>query len=97
MTNDKVNEVLESHIKRLEDAGYQSRRYDVSAVGPVFSSEARRHILWMANEALKIPAEKLEKKMRWLGFIQGVAWVVDGFSIDMLKKQNMPDEEKTGG
>lgn len=93
MTNDKVNEVLQSHVTRLKDAGYKARRFAADGVLPTHG-DAQRHALWMAEEALTFPPEKVEKKMRWLGFIQGVTWSVAGWSIDELKKQNMPDEEK---
>jgi hypothetical protein len=97
MTNEKVNEVLASHIKRLQDVGYYPKRYEhpPSRISLPGQGDARKHVLWMAQEALAFPAEKLEKKMRWLGFIQGIAWYVDGIPIQTLKEQNMPDEEKT--
>jgi hypothetical protein len=93
MTNDKVNEVLQWFVDRLEDAGYVAVRADPKATFPT-PGIARKHMLWMAKEALTFPAEKLEKKMRWLGYIQGVAWYCDGLSINQLKEQNMPEEEK---
>jgi hypothetical protein len=94
MTNDKANEVLAAHAKHLKEAGFHARRFDAQGMMPS-AGEAQRHMLWMAEEAFSFPPEKVEKKMRWLGFIQGVAWYVNGVPIDELKKQNMPDEEKT--
>jgi hypothetical protein len=36
--------------------------------------------------AFRIPAEASERKaMRWLGFIQGVTWMLGAWSIDELK------------
>ena len=37
---------------------------------------------------------RIEKVMRWLGFIQGTLWALDYLSIDSLKNQSVPDEEK---
>lgn len=35
-----------------------------------------------------------EKLMRWLGFMQGAWWVADVYTVDELKKHNMPDGEE---
>jgi hypothetical protein len=45
----------------------------------------------MIDEALSWPAERLEKKFRWLGFVQGVLWTEGVIDIDDAKKQNMPE------
>ncbi len=34
---------------------------------------------------------KIEKFMRWLGFIQGVLWRCHEFSLEELKSHNRPD------
>lgn len=94
MTNEKVNAVLVWFQKHFEDAGYSPARADPDA-HHLTPNQWRKHILWMAIEAQTFPAEKLEKKMRWLGFIQGNVARGDSFTINELKKQNMPDEEKT--
>jgi hypothetical protein len=38
--------------------------------------------------------DSVNKAMRWLGFIQGVFWSEDVFSIDQLKNHNR-SENKT--
>lgn len=47
------------------------------------------HILWMCSEARKhLEADKVEKAMRWLGFIQGVLWADSHCTIAELKDDN---------
>jgi hypothetical protein len=54
-----------------------------------------QHALWMCVELQTFPPEKVEKAMRWLGFVQGILWCHCRASIEVFKKMNMPDEEKT--
>lgn len=52
-----------------------------------------KHLHWMIDEAEKLVDEnRIEKAMRWLGFIQGVLWSMSFFSVDQLKVHNMPNE-----
>jgi hypothetical protein len=99
MNNDKVTEVLRRIALNLAARGHTPFR---AATGPLKEPwiqqdrpEALRHAHWMCLEALTFPEEKLEKKMRWLGFVQGVLWSFGIAAIEELKRQNMPDEEKT--
>ena len=47
------------------------------------------HILWMCSEARKhLEADKVEKAMRWLGFIQGVLWADSFYTIEEMKDDN---------
>src|SRR5260370_41015983 len=101
MNNDKVNEAL-----RACDALAGGRLEVVSPTHtlPVrwrdpeeMTSTGReawrlKHVRWMIFEALAWPAERIEKKFRWLGFIQGAMWVLDVSSIDELKRMNMPPD-----
>lgn len=34
---------------------------------------------------------RIEKAMRWLGFMQGALWSIDIFSLDELKDHSRPD------
>jgi hypothetical protein len=35
--------------------------------------------------------ERMDKVFRWLGFMQGVLWTLDVYTLDELKAHNMPD------
>jgi hypothetical protein len=47
----------------------------------------------MATEALTWGPERLEKKFRWLGFMQGVMWSIGDSNLDALKGANRPDSK----
>lgn len=56
------------------------------------------HMLWMCEQ---IPAfvvgGRIEKAMRWLGFLQGAFWALGHFSVDELKADNKPPNEEFDG
>jgi hypothetical protein len=57
-----------------------------------------KHLLYMADEVPRIvDAGALDKAMRWLGFMQGVLWVLGASTLSELKRMNMPDEESPPG
>jgi hypothetical protein len=52
------------------------------------------HLLFMCEEIPKlIDNGKIEKAMRWLGFIQGVLCEKDFYTIDQLKDHNRTNDE----
>jgi hypothetical protein len=49
------------------------------------------HLLFMCVEGQKlVDEEKVEKAMRWLGFLQGVLWANSWFCLDELKNHSRP-------
>ena len=93
MTNDKVNKALQECVDYFKTKGCAVRRFDSESVRPM-GADALRHAHWMALEAMAFPPEKLEKKMRWLGFIQGTLFTLGHHTIRQLKEMNMPDDER---
>lgn len=101
MDNDKVNEALRECntliVLRLGTkyeparALYSNQRF-IMPCSTLSQTVKVEHMLWMIAEALSWPADRLEKKFRWLGFIQGGLWADGLASIDELKKMNMPTD-----
>lgn len=57
-------------------------------VGPVAGMS---HVMWMCEEAQQFVAEgRVEKAMRWLGFIQGVLWMSQVRTLNELKDDSKP-------
>lgn len=57
--------------------------------------EILKHLAFIAEETPKLyAAGKIEKAMRWLGWLQGVYWALGYEPLDVAKKRNMPDDEK---
>jgi hypothetical protein len=98
MNNDKVNSVLRSIIDRILSLGLTPESYPHDGHLPYFTLQAHiaalRHALAMCEHAIDMPEEKLEKKMRWLGFIQGVLWMTGVRTISNSKYDNIPDDER---
>ena len=56
--------------------------------------ERIQHLMWMCDEVeYFLKEEKVEKAMRWLGFIQGAFWILGIQDIAQSKKDNMPEGE----
>jgi hypothetical protein len=55
--------------------------------------DRQRHILHMVDQMETWGPEKMEKACRWLGFIQGALWADGVYSIEELKRHNMPPKD----
>ena len=96
MTPQKLKEVFAQYRRILLGLAYvksaklPDHLYDFSglsaSVTDVFS-----HAVYMCEEASKFVDEgRIEKAMRWLGFIQGVLWSYGVRSLTDLKQDSMP-------
>jgi hypothetical protein len=55
------------------------------------------HLCFMCLEAQKFVDEgRIEKAMRWLGFLQGVLWSRGFYSLDDLKNHSRPETKLKG-
>lgn len=91
MNNEKVNEALTACRTAIVGTNIRTPKRDQEAM----TFEGRlSHCLWMIDESRAWSAERLEKKFRWLGFVQGVLWTLGIQTIEQAKKQNMPEGEE---
>lgn len=60
---------------------------------PLKGHAALNHVLWMCEEAVSWPAERKEKKLRWLGFVQGVLATELAKTVESMKDMNIPTKE----
>ncbi len=93
-------ELLEKYSSDLQERyPMRVRRADTEDRGKPSTDQAMDHILWMLGEMKKMEADlpdpspmgfpmKVEKLMRWLGFIQGALWVLGFYSIDEMREHN---------
>ena len=100
MDNEKVNAAFREALETIARAGFdleEGYRWGDKALQA--ASEVHRlnlrveHVIWMCKEAGSWGAERIEKKFRWLGFVQGVLWALGMRSIEDMKKDNMPAGE----
>lgn len=51
------------------------------------------HWKFMCDEAQRfVDADRVEKAMRWLGFLQGTFWSTGTYTLDDLKNHSRPDQ-----
>lgn len=107
MTPEKTKEALANLAQVCKDHGASVMkrldgtcpcRCDLTTVfgsGRPMTTHQLDHLFFMAIEAQKfVDAGRIEKAMRWLGFIQGAVWGGGLVSIDSMKDLNRPDESK---
>jgi hypothetical protein len=98
MTTEKLKSVLQQYYRMLADDSplpITAKRLDdeqsrkrAGNIGPV---RGMSHIMWMCVEAQKFVDEgRIEKAMRWLGFIQGVLWMSQARTLEQLKDDSRP-------
>ncbi len=89
MTTDKLRSVFQFYLDWIKTNGCEPCRSEDCP-------EHLGHLAYMAKAAIDelVPAGRIEKAMRWLGFIQGCLVACKWFKLDDVK-HSMPDEEKT--
>lgn len=91
MTNTQILLVCEKYDKHLKSIGIKNDNGCLYSMTdqPASMENSLLHARWMC---LQIPwfleEEKIEKAMRWLGFIQGVLYAQGIFSIDEMRIDN---------
>lgn len=88
MTNEKLLEVIDRYTMELPDVIH----------GKVLASDARTkevealvHLMEMFPQMREfIKSGRREKLMRWLGWVQGVLFMCDVYTLDEMKTHNMP-------
>lgn len=96
MTKEKVLHVLKIYIDQLEKDGCTAERSSASySPKPDLNLDTNicmNHLLWMCSEvAVLLNEDRVEKAMRWLGFMQGAFWALGVRTIEQMKEDNMPE------
>ena len=90
MKVDKVKRVINYYESTLTKLGFrpEEANYNNKLILP---SVHMNHILSMLPKMkLFLKENRVEKTMRWLGFVQGVLYSQGLYSIDNLRHHNMP-------
>lgn len=83
VTNERVAEVVEGYAAALRERGAVAERS--------FDQPNERHLLWMCGQVPEfLAAGRIDKAMRWLGFLQGAMWAMGIRSVEEMKRDNMP-------
>ena len=90
----ECGEMLLKRFEEEEQIGVvKSQRFPADTT-PLANDDVLSHCLWMCEEGqLLVDQGRIEKAMRWLGFVQGVMWATLDICIDDMKHINMPEPE----
>jgi hypothetical protein len=100
MTKEKLKSIFQKYYSDLtfnyqNEHPRQLRNGETQVCSSGLYPDARiSHLMFMCQEAQKFVDEgRVEKAMRWLGFLQGVMWKDDWYSLNDLKNHSRPDED----
>lgn len=90
MTNEKLTEILDLYEDTARRIMNRRREADIWSG---LEREVATKILDMVPRSREfLKEDRREKLMRWLGFMQGAWWASGVFSVEDLKKHNMPPD-----
>lgn len=88
-----MREVARQYVKELRSAGWEAERADPDV--PCFGNKrVLRHALWLCEQIAEDTALAEAKAMRWLGFVQGILWVLGSKTISEMKNHNRPTDPR---
>jgi len=60
-------------------------------ISPIKDGDPLEHALWMIDNIPEfLDAKRIEKAMRWLGFVQGIFYTEGIYTIEEMKHHNKP-------
>lgn len=86
MTAEQIRVVLKTYENILHIFEAKAADYDKLKPTEIEALRHARHMCDRINEF--IDAGKIKKATRWLGFMQGVLWVLGTYSINSMRKHN---------
>lgn len=97
MTSDKVLSIFMEYATNLRGAAEPTKFPSPDHVlQPEHKSQVRMavsHLLYMSVEGMKLVHHlRMEKAMRWLGFVQGSLWALGLRSLSEVKTDNKPTD-----
>ena len=88
MTGDQIVAATDKYDRELEkeEIPIAEHPHDIVCM---MRRAALAHLRTMFPKMVQFVSEdKIEKAMRWLGFVQGVLWVCGVYTLDQLKADN---------
>lgn len=91
MTKQKIIKLMEDYQVALKDMGYKPielTNYD-SKFSDIDKEIAVNQAYWMCQKIIMlVNNDEIEKANRWLGFVQGVFWSANIYTINEMRDQN---------
>jgi len=88
VTPEHIYKVVSKYEIQLKARSHTAEKADTS--DPNLSLKAKlNHTLWMCQEVRTfVEGNELEKANRWLGFLQGILWVNNIYTVDQMREDN---------
>jgi hypothetical protein len=96
LTSEKLISVFEFYRDELAKKGIAAEQlkdedYHAKASDLLVSTHLG-HVAWMCDAAIGfVQEDRIEKAMRWLGYVQGVLYIAGEYTLDDLKNHSRPD------
>ena len=91
MSNEQCFELVAFYKSILKMRGYMAKRVDSLDRRPD-PDMSYQHALYMLNRMEEFIKEgKREKFFRWLGFVQGILWLLGDLTVEDLRNHNRSD------
>ena len=97
MTKEKLKSMFQGYREHLDDLYPKvsprsltevESQFSVGSLSRIDTTAHFKHMCDMGQTF--VDQDRVDKAMRWLGFMQGAFWMDDVFTLDELKKHSMP-------
>jgi hypothetical protein len=91
MTDKHLTKVALLYLKKLQELHVKPQRHD--GIKPTDEATVRlEHAGWMCQKIIGyVESDFREKASRWLGFVQGMLWYEQIYSVDEMREHNKAD------
>lgn len=86
----KVERVIDYYETTLTMLGFRPLEAEYNSKQVVLTIQINHVVSMLPKMKRFLKENRVEKTMRWLGFVQGVLYSHGFFSIDELRRHNMP-------
>lgn len=91
----KIISVFTQYRETLKGFGIEAHEIkDNDSLASRFSGEEKlAHLAWMCARSIEFASTGgVDKAFRWLGFVQGVLWMSNIYTINELRDHSRPDK-----
>lgn len=88
MTSEHLRSVFTMYLLQW-GKHYPAKKQDTATLNPRDKKQVLAHAMWMCEQSLEFLKDEqpknVEKAMRWLGFVQGMLFFAEMYTIDDLR------------
>lgn len=91
MTDERIEAVLDLYERKLEFVGLIAANYS----GPSFADKVAHAKVMIPKMREFLKEDRREKVFRWLGFLQGIFYTLNIYTIHEMAEHNKPPESQS--